>query len=1538
MAKFKTQTNEIHLLKNSTHILNANTFQLKVRTIKGEDITHSPDISYSVFSGTDNIIEIDGDLGLICVSGAPNATVGTDYVLISNSNSSLLIKVTVHQDIKITNDNYVIFSGNKRITFYSSKVSDNRFFYYTPTIYAEFDDGSFGDISNHPFLHYIETELDQTPTITSNILEFETVNNLHTGRIYCKAKGDDDPLNNDPFQTHRNIQVSLHGETSTIITNTKIFIPVRCERDIYQLNDENLILLNRGEVDENFPITRVLLLGEGFKLEEKGKFTKACKSYLDEMRYRMPYKLLSSNIEFWYAFLPSAESGITTSSYLNITIEDQKEVQTLVPLDFNYFKTFSAIIKKCIIEYGLYDGISTTNASNFFDNNKDTFGFGINDKADFISKYKKTQPNTIIEAIDSSIGLQFGGENVNVRYSRNKTIETENEFWLQNTDYYHISQNSRMHNYELGQGPNKEIKSFINELLISLKSTDGKMSGSVWLDRNQKLDTNFFSCIVNNPVKMGVNIGKYFISTIGNSSKFKFKVDDLIPLMYKQKMDEIPVNENWDTWDIPLSMVSTFIHEFTHFIDILDEYEDVRGESKNKLSPDKSDYFDIQSSPNIDTFNNISNTNDSTYKINPLNIKWDHPSIGLSLLCYFSESTLNSESQLEVEFKKEKSKIKYNQIKEKINRIKEDSIPVQIRSMQYNSISGYSEIGGDELGSIIIKEVNFEENKLILEFDSNTDKHPKINYKLGKLKNWACLYTIKNEYNTVKSINIKEGFRGFGFKDKVKGKTIDVEIKDKQNNKNSGTGVLCKLKIDQNGSAKSIHISTRENSLYRTDNPSDLYVDLNNNLFDKSECVKPEFEIILNPIYSSIKMVVLTNPGSGYETPPDVKINNQDIYNGASYEAKLSEEGYLYADIDPENDGGEFLMPVFAKLIDKRGISKAKKLQKTRSIITELDSNKRIMGMYLFDLDNIKITNANSNDFEVKLFSNNNEIPLDIEPNLSFNSDHYNEIFEGYVSFRSGGMITDYEAIAYNSNFHSEIDIPRIPIGVRICPKGSYSDSPSESALDILLYLNNDGEVSKIEILSKGKNFVINDEYNLSALEHEIKNDHSMDTRKHTKVAGGIGSLFYYHNKSYGSVLNFKPVAYFQKRIKNYYEEDKVDDLYKHIAINTYLGKDNTFKWPVIKILSVHNGGVEQIGFKKVGDVLQKGNNLRYPISGPIVYVMENNMPYSENIYIDFQYENIPNSYKVKIKGFERPKDKPFKQDAVFRILGGKYEVVEPSAIPESSGDPNMPNFAVPCDITANSGGAQARLKIGKSIKEIVPKTDSNGKLMIGENILTAPNIQIGPHTISNGTQATAKALLSNNKSLIETTIMNIMLKEELPLIPSLHKNDKDNSHVLDKDNAYFQTIMSDLGIPSSTDIENDNRFKDGTTENNNALLTLLKKKIKTYNSNNNIEKGDLILNLDSLTLHNITAIFEGGGTYDFNAFRSSLNSLMRHHYDFLSQKDQNDDFLLRLYFEKGNLQFNPLTMYHIINYLDPSKLSELEDFFSKTLKYITKK
>lgn len=1516
MARFKTQTNEIHLLKNSDYILNATEFQLKVRTINGEDITHSPDISYSVFSETNNIIDVDHE-GLICVSYGPHTTIGTDYVLISYSNNShLLIKVTVHQDIKISNDKYVIFSGNKRMTLYSSIENDienannNKFFYYIPTIYAVFKDDSFGDISSHPYLTYTETELNENPTTTSNQrLVFEKSNILYTGRLYCKAEVENDSSVNNPLQTHRKIQVSLDGSTSTAITNTKIFIPVRCEKDIYQLNAENLILLNRGEVDENFPITRVLLLGEGFKLEEKGKFTKACQAYLSEMRNRMPYKLLSSNIEFWYAFLPSAESGITISSYLNTSSDEQ----TLVPLDFNYFGKFSEIVKKCIFDMGVYDGSSSSEsaADSFFINKYSQYGLGVNDKPDFISKYKKTQPNSIIEAIDSSIGLQFGGENVNVRYSRNKTIETENEFWLQNTDYYHISQNSRMHNYEFGEGPNKEIKSFFNELLISLKSTDGKMSGSVWLDRNQKLDNNFLGCIVNNPVKMGVNIGKYFISTIGNSSKFKFKVDDLIPLMYKQKMDEIPVNENWDTWDIPLSMVSTFIHEFTHFIDILDEYEDVRGEGKTKLSPDKSDYTYIQSSPNIDAFNNIRKNKDSSYLINPHYIKWDHPSIGLSLLCYFSESAINSENQIEVEFKKEKNEIKFNQIKEKINKIKENSIPVQIRSMQYNSISGYSGIGGDELGSIIIKEVNFEENKLVLEFDSNTDNHDAINYKLGKLKNWACLYTIKNEFNTVKSINIKDDFRGFGFKDKFKGKTIDVEIKDKQNNKNSGTGVLCKLKIDQNGSAQSIHISARENSLYRTDDPSDLYVDLNNKLFVKSEYAKPKFEIILASLHSSIKKIVVTNPGGGYETPPVVKINNEDVYKGASYKAILSTEGYLYADIDPENDGGEFLLPVFAKVIDNREIENANRLSNTQSIITELDINNRINGLYLYSRDN-KSPSTNSNNFEVKLYSNNKEIPLEVMPNLTFNFQNYNKIVDGYLETKVNELRTTREAIIYTPNPHYPIDIPRIPIGVSIGSK----NSPSNSPLQILLYLNNEGEVSKIEILSKGENFVEGEQYDLSALEG-TKED-------------SVSSLF---------TRNVKEMAWYQKRNKTYNDADRIEQNYINFAFGTYLGKDNSVEWPVIKILAVNNGCVEQIGFKKVGDVLQKGKNLRYPISGPIIWVIEDGKPNLYNSGLDFQYKNVPNSYKVKIKGFEQPLDKPFKQDAVFRILGGKYEVVEPSAIPELSVDPDMPNYAVPCDITVNSGGAQARLRTGKSIVDIIPNEDElNHNLLTGENILTPPSIQIDPPNLPNGIQATAKSLLSNSKSLIDTTIMNIMLKDELPLIPSLHKNDKDNSHVLDKNNAYFQSIMEDLGILSSTDIENNNQFKDGTTENNNALLTLLKKKIKTYNSNDSIKKGDLVLNLDSLTLHNITAIFEGGGTYDFNAFRSSLNSLMRHHYDFLSQKDQNDDFLLRLYFEKGNLQFNPLTMYHIINYLDPSKLSELEDFFSKTLKYITKK
>lgn len=154
----------------------------------------------------------------------PHTTIGTDYVLISYSNSHLLIKVAVHQDIKISNDSYVIFSGNKRMTMYSSIENDienennNKFFYYIPTIYAVFNDDSFGDISNHPFLIYTETELNQSPTTTSNQrLVFEKSNNLYTGRIYCKAKveyaftstnGFWDSRNNKLFYTRKDREYS----------------------------------------------------------------------------------------------------------------------------------------------------------------------------------------------------------------------------------------------------------------------------------------------------------------------------------------------------------------------------------------------------------------------------------------------------------------------------------------------------------------------------------------------------------------------------------------------------------------------------------------------------------------------------------------------------------------------------------------------------------------------------------------------------------------------------------------------------------------------------------------------------------------------------------------------------------------------------------------------------------------------------------------------------------------------------------------------------------------------------------------------------------------------------------------------------------------------------------------------------------------------------------------------------------------------------------------------------------------------------------
>ena len=575
-ASFKAQTSEIHLLCHPSTILYADVFQLKIETQSGLDITSSQDTVYTVLSQSSTIITVSST-GLITSN-----TIGEDYIIVTYKHETLLIKVRVHLDLKIVSGKYAIYPGDPRLTLYSSVINtsnpdDNEYFYYIPTIFAEFVDSggnsSFGDISTHPFLKYDEKKLDTT-NITSGtgLLYIEKISVpftstlISSGRFRANVKGMDATGNNDKMQPHRKLMVTIHGDA----TNTAIYIDVRCEDTIYQRNAKRLKLLNAGNHITSRPVTRILMLAEGFTEQDESKFTSACQSFMNEFKNTLPYKLLVDTIEFWAVFDYSAQSGVTISTYVNETANKF----TMIPLGLNYFDKFTTILKACITQNGLYDGTnaSQTDAEDFFDNNYNTHGLLLADKGNFIDKYTLTQISGLLQNKDTRFNVLLGGDRLADKISSTDDITSGNDFWLKNTDYFDSCFDTRKGIYER-ENPSTKT-SFLNAYLSSLTDNAGAFTGNLWKtnfnnlnDNNlSNLDRNFLAIIINHPLSLGVNIRQqYFSTTIGTAKTINLSKVLSTNFIYGDNSNNgfPPAN-----WSLDLTKCATFIHEFTHFINI----------------------------------------------------------------------------------------------------------------------------------------------------------------------------------------------------------------------------------------------------------------------------------------------------------------------------------------------------------------------------------------------------------------------------------------------------------------------------------------------------------------------------------------------------------------------------------------------------------------------------------------------------------------------------------------------------------------------------------------------------------------------------------------------------------------------------------------------------------------------------------------------------------------------------------------------------------------------------------------------------------
>ncbi len=264
--------------------------------------------------------------------------------------SSMIIRVVVHADIASASGQYLIYNGDQRITTYKSRqTADDEFsIYYTPTVYAKFTDGLFGDISCHPYLKYDEVNTNGTPlastpsllAIDKELFSGSTTEYYYPGLFRCMTAG---PVLAN-MGTHRGLKITLQG-IGTMVTDTSKLVGIRCEDEL----DKPRFLLRRVNNDvlvPDGPLTQVLFLGEGYDTASQAKFLAHCQDMITFIQKQPPYNLLKDSMEFWYAPDASGEVGVTVPSYVNV--DGGQQTKRLIPGGFNYFYEYGNAVKQLI--------------------------------------------------------------------------------------------------------------------------------------------------------------------------------------------------------------------------------------------------------------------------------------------------------------------------------------------------------------------------------------------------------------------------------------------------------------------------------------------------------------------------------------------------------------------------------------------------------------------------------------------------------------------------------------------------------------------------------------------------------------------------------------------------------------------------------------------------------------------------------------------------------------------------------------------------------------------------------------------------------------------------------------------------------------------------------------------------------------------------------------------------------------------------------------------------------------------------------------
>jgi len=188
--------------------------------------------------------------------------------------SEVLVRIRVHNDV---NDFWI---GNNQVTLYKNESN------FVLSVYAKFDDDTFGDISSHRYLEYS----------TPDIAFIEVDNNNDKGRVTGKKL---------TTSGAKRIKITLGGLPPKYVNNVNVIQPLNTPK-------RKLVCVH-GSADVNMRYN-ILIISEGFTQSQKPAFDFAVKLIADRLmnsRSNSPFNLLKDMFNIWKAFDPSPEDGIT---------------------------------------------------------------------------------------------------------------------------------------------------------------------------------------------------------------------------------------------------------------------------------------------------------------------------------------------------------------------------------------------------------------------------------------------------------------------------------------------------------------------------------------------------------------------------------------------------------------------------------------------------------------------------------------------------------------------------------------------------------------------------------------------------------------------------------------------------------------------------------------------------------------------------------------------------------------------------------------------------------------------------------------------------------------------------------------------------------------------------------------------------------------------------------------------------------------------------------------------------------------------------